>query len=745
METNSVIGRAHDSNTEGWEIRVLSSAEPADQLELSRLRERVPHHLRHDRIQEQLTELCEVRNPRMPASDIPGALARHLDGRRLGDYGNWIYYPWSTRLVHVLPEGEFAEVRLSRNRNKISATEQVRLRELTIGIVGLSVGQMTAAALATEGVGGTFILADFDTIGLSNLNRLRASIHDIGVNKAVATARQLYEIDPYLRIRIFTEGLRESSLEPFLSGPPAVDLLVEECDDMFIKWRIREAARERGIPVVMETSDRGMLDVERYDLDRRRALFHGLAGHLSSADIAGMSADAKLAIGLEIVGTDTISPRLAASAVEIGTTLKSWPQLASAVLLGAAVNTDTIRRIALGELTHSGRFWVDLEQIVRDPAQASPKNDPPPAPPVAVRNENDTSIDFPAWLRAVVGHATAAPSGGNQQPWRFFWNGRRLRCVRDPARSGSLLDFELRATWLALGAAAENAALAAASEGRHAELHAFPSGLDADTAWDMQFAGGPIARDPLAEAITARCTNRRLGRRTPLPPDTVDRLRHEARSRGAVLQVIDAPDAMARLGDVLGRGDRIRFLSRAMHDELMQELRWTPKEAEASADGIDVRTLELGFTDLAALRLLRSWPAMDLLARSGGGGNLEKFAHRTAAASSAFGLLTIEGSSRLAILEGGRALQRVWLAATLLGCAFQPVTALPYLFMRAEAGGDRLDSRETAALLQLHGEYRALVNVPRGHSELMLFRLGVADAPTERSLRRTVDDVLSAG
>ena len=44
---------------------------------------------------------------------------------------------------------------------------------------------------------------------------------------------------------------------------------------------------------------------------------------------------------------------------------------------------------------------------------------------------------------------------------------------------------------------------------------------------------------------------------------------------------------MDALGQILGAGDRIRFLSRTLHAELMSELRWSAGEAERTRDGID--------------------------------------------------------------------------------------------------------------------------------------------------------------
>jgi ThiF family len=325
---------------------------------------------RHDTIDEQLRDLVACRHP---AEDLDRAaldrrVAAHLGGRGSAEHGRWIHYPWSGRLVHLLPEGEFRELRSNRNRDKITSDEQRRLRQSRIGVVGLSVGQASALTLALEGVGGAFRLADFDTLALSNLNRLRAATHELGVNKAVLAARQMFEIDPYLDIEIFPDGLGEASIARFLGdGGERIDVLVEECDDFFVKVLARHEARRRGIPVVMDTNDRGLLDIERFDLEPARPLFHGLAGELDPARLRGLSMKEKIPYVMRIIDETSISPRLASSMPEIKRTLCTWPQLASGVALGGALVADAVRRILLGQMSASGRFYVDIEAIVADP------------------------------------------------------------------------------------------------------------------------------------------------------------------------------------------------------------------------------------------------------------------------------------------------------------------------------------------------------------------------------------------
>lgn len=272
-----------------------------------------------------------------------------------------MWYPWSARLVHVLPREEFRLVRTDRNRGKVERPQQRRLLGKRIGVVGLSVGNSAAVTFALEGIGGAYKLADFDTFGLSNLNRLRAGVHHLGANKAVISARQMFEIDPYLDIEIFTDGLTEDNLDAFVGG---LDLLVEECDTPFAKVAARERARALGVPVVMDCNDRGMLDVERFNLEPDRPLLHGLIGDVSSAELKSLSHQEKVDLMLAMVDAEKISPELRASFGELGKTLSSWPQLASGVALGGALTAEAARRILLGAQCVSGRFYVDFAELI---------------------------------------------------------------------------------------------------------------------------------------------------------------------------------------------------------------------------------------------------------------------------------------------------------------------------------------------------------------------------------------------
>lgn len=324
-------------------------------------------------IREQLSELLIIRDLSLN-SVSPSELDRLVDeyiekqGSTESTYGNWFYYSWSEKLVHLLPEEEFIELRTSRNKYKITDAEQKLLHKKKIGVIGLSVGNSVAHTLAMERVCSELRLADFDDLQLSNLNRLRATVSDIGLPKSVITARQIAEIDPYIKISLFAQGVFEHNiLEFYGDGEEKLDIVVDVCDTIPMKFLIREEARRNRIAVVMDTNDRGMLDIERYDLEKDREIFHGYTSDYSYASIRDL-VDRKdiIKVAQKIVDINTLSERMQASFVELGRTINSWPQLASGVNLGGAITADICRRILLDNHKTSGRFFVDLDKIFHD-------------------------------------------------------------------------------------------------------------------------------------------------------------------------------------------------------------------------------------------------------------------------------------------------------------------------------------------------------------------------------------------
>lgn len=323
----------------------------------------------YDEIQGQLEELMKALNPQtvFKAENLSKKAVEHLGNTPKEKYGVWVYYKWSNKLVHILDEKEFVTVRTNRNQNKITEKEKQLLSQKKIGVIGLSVGQSVALTIAMERICGELRIADFDILELSNLNRIRSGVQNLGIKKAVAVAREIAEIDPFLKVTCFTEGISEENIDDFINADGKLDVLVDECDGLYIKILCRQKAKEYKVPVVMDTSDRGMIDIERFDLEPNRPILHGLIDHLDIEKVKEAKTNQKkLPFVAAMIGLDSISQRLKDSLAEVGKSIVTWPQLASSVALGGAITTDVCRRMLLGLSKDSGRYFVDPEEIIKD-------------------------------------------------------------------------------------------------------------------------------------------------------------------------------------------------------------------------------------------------------------------------------------------------------------------------------------------------------------------------------------------
>ena len=106
------------------------------------------------------------------------------------------------------------------------------IKKAYVGIMGLGgLGTVVAGALARLGV-GKLILADFDVVEPSNLNRQQYSISQIGMLKTKALKENLLQMNPYLELETVEAPLTEESIPVVFKS---VDVLAECFDDPEMK------------------------------------------------------------------------------------------------------------------------------------------------------------------------------------------------------------------------------------------------------------------------------------------------------------------------------------------------------------------------------------------------------------------------------------------------------------------------------------------------------------------------------
>jgi len=324
-----------------------------------------------DNFSEELENLFRINFPFItPATPEYGAtlqkfLGRYLDGKKETEAGVWAYYPWRQILVHLPESADFLKLRTSRNKFLINNEEQQKFYNSKIGVAGLSVGLAAVNSLVLSGGGGQMRIADFDNLSITNLNRLHSSVCDLSRSKAVIAARKVYEINPFQILEVFQDGITTKNISKFFGTESnKLDIFIEEIDDIKLKIDTRIWARKLKIPVVMATDngDNAMIDVERFDLEPNRKLFHSRIEEsrlLSIGEKLNMTERIKLASA--IVGAD-ITPRTRMSLTMVGTKLPAWPQLGNAATLSGVAVSYISRRILTGLSMPSGRYEVSLDE-----------------------------------------------------------------------------------------------------------------------------------------------------------------------------------------------------------------------------------------------------------------------------------------------------------------------------------------------------------------------------------------------
>jgi sulfur carrier protein ThiS adenylyltransferase len=102
-----------------------------------------------------------------------------------------------------------------------------KVKAATVGIAGLGgLGSAIAVALARTGV-GCLVLADFDVVEPSNLNRQQYFVDQIGMYKTEALGENLARINPHVRVVAHAVKLSPANIPGLFGG---VDVMVEAFD-----------------------------------------------------------------------------------------------------------------------------------------------------------------------------------------------------------------------------------------------------------------------------------------------------------------------------------------------------------------------------------------------------------------------------------------------------------------------------------------------------------------------------------
>ena len=131
---------------------------------------------------------------------------------------------------------------------QVDVEGQQKIMDATVLIVGMGgLGSPTALYLAAAGV-GHLIIADFDQVELSNLQRqIIHQTKDIGNDKVNSAKNKLTELNPNIKITIANELIHTGNLPDLIKG---VDIVLDGTDNFESRFEINQICVEHQKPLV---------------------------------------------------------------------------------------------------------------------------------------------------------------------------------------------------------------------------------------------------------------------------------------------------------------------------------------------------------------------------------------------------------------------------------------------------------------------------------------------------------------
>jgi len=131
---------------------------------------------------------------------------------------------------------------------QIEIEGQQKINDSTILIIGMGgLGSPTALYLAASGV-GHIVIADFDQVELSNLQRqIIHSTSDIGDDKVNSAKAKLLELNPNITVTVANEIMHSDNLASLIKD---VDIVLDGTDNFESRFEINKACVECHKPLI---------------------------------------------------------------------------------------------------------------------------------------------------------------------------------------------------------------------------------------------------------------------------------------------------------------------------------------------------------------------------------------------------------------------------------------------------------------------------------------------------------------
>ena len=182
----------------------------------------------------------------------------------------------------------------------------------------------------------------------------------------------------------------------------------------------------------------------------------------------------------------------------------------------------------------------------------------------------------------VIRFATLAANGHNTQPWRFRISSDAIDILPDYGRRTPVVDPDTHHLFVSLGCAAANLAIAAAASGRPGDIEIATDGAGVR----YQFTEAAPQPTSLLGAITKRQSTRADYDGRAVDAGDLAALQSAAELPGVNLVLVTARPQMMRIRDLILAGNEAQMGDAPFVLELRDWLRFNPRRAMASGDGL---------------------------------------------------------------------------------------------------------------------------------------------------------------
>lgn len=640
----------------------------------------------------------------------------------------------------------------SRNLGWVTEAEQAILRGKRIAIAGLGgVGGSHLLTLTRLGI-GAFNIADFDRFEIQNFNRQAgASVSHLNRPKIDVMSELARDINPELAIGTFAQGVTEENLDQFLDG---VDLYVDSLDffALDIRNKVFAACARKGIPAVTAAP-----------LGMGSALLVFAPGGMSYEDyfrMAGHDANEQALRFMLGLAPARLQLSYLADDTRVDFHARKAPSTPMACELCAGFAGTYALKILLGRgpvpVAPRGIHFDAYRNKLKTTWRPGGNNHPVQKLGLAVARRmvmsksaglpgETTACDTP--IERVLDAARWAPSGDNEQPWRFQIIDELSAVIHShDTRDWCVYDLDGSSSQIAVGAMLETAAIAASNEGMCLQWQRRPDTADTSLVFDVQLqADSAVSPSPLLPFIAQRTTQRKPLATDPLTTAQKSAL-EAAVGDGYRVIWLEGASMRRRVAKLLFHNAHIRLTTPEAFAVHRQNIEWGVRYSEEKlpeqALGVDLLTRKI-------MRwAMQSWTRVQFMNRFFAGTWLPRLQMDllTALRCGAHFVIVADApaSSVDEIIAGGAAVQRFWLEATRQNLQFQPEMT-PLIFSRYVENG--LQFTRVASEARLAQELAAELDIilgPQQSAQQRIFmgRLGAGPAPRSRSIRKPLASLL---